>query len=86
VTIREARTTELGTAFSSATNDRDGVLRVGLFAVQPIRGSGALLEIVVRPRTKPGPVAPVRVEALANEGRIPIAVRARAVESGPALP
>jgi hypothetical protein len=75
--IGQVRTTELGGAFGLATNVRDGVLHIGLFGVEPMRGSGKVLEIVVRPLTKPAPFSPVRLTARANEGRIPIAVRAR---------
>ncbi len=86
VSIREVRTTELGAAFGSATNDRDGVLRAGLFAAEPIRGSGKLLEVVVRPLVKPRPLVPLRLEATANEGRIPVALRTRSVPERRALP
>jgi hypothetical protein len=79
LTIREARTIELSSAFGLATNDWDGALRVGLFGVEPIRGSGKLLEVVVRPVAKPTPTAPLRLEAQANEGRIPVTVSSRSV-------
>ncbi|MBZ5640113.1 MAG: CotH kinase family protein [Acidobacteriia bacterium] len=72
VAILDVHTVDLGNSFTLAQNGTPGAYRCGMYAVSPIRGSGALLSITVQARQSLAATRPFSVDAKANEGRIPL--------------
>jgi hypothetical protein len=74
VAIIDVQTVGLGDKLNLVTNDRDGVLRVALYGVLPLEGSGGLLSVTIEAREDLRGGAPVRIVGEANEGRIPLQI------------
>lgn len=60
----------IGAGLSVATNDFDGVLRLGLYGLEPLRGSGTLVAITVEAFQTMRRLPPLRIGGTANEGAI----------------
>jgi arylsulfatase A-like enzyme len=73
VTIVGLRTIDLASEFSMASNDRDGRLRLGMFSVAPLEGSGSILAIEIE-GSGDGRSTPFHIDATANEGQIALRV------------
>jgi membrane protein required for beta-lactamase induction len=62
----------IGAGMASAWNDTGGQLRLGLYGVEPLAGSGSLVAITVEARRGLSRLPPLRIEGSANEGTIPV--------------
>jgi hypothetical protein len=60
----------IGSALSLATGDFDGVLRLGLYGIEPLQGSGILVEITIEAFRPLARLPELRLEGTANEGGI----------------
>jgi hypothetical protein len=68
----------LGQGLGMAVNDMRGDMRLALYGVLPLEGSGTLLTLTVEATGKTVTRLP-RIEAQANEGRIPLRIRGNPV-------
>jgi hypothetical protein len=75
--IVDAQPAGIGLGMAVAWNDTEGELRLGLYGVEPLAGSGALVAITVEARRGLSRLPPLQIEGSANEGAIelrPVAV------------
>ena len=76
--IVDAQPVGIGAGLALAWNDTEGLLRMGLYGVEPLAGSGGLVAITVEARRGLSRLPPLQIEGSANEGAIelrPAAVR-----------
>ncbi len=76
--IVDAQPAGIGLGMAVAWNDTEGELRLGLYGVEPLAASGALVAITVEARRGLSRLPPLQIEGSANEGAIelrPAAVR-----------
>jgi hypothetical protein len=79
--IVEVQPVGIGSGLAVAWNATGDELRLGLYGVEPLAGSGPLLAITVEARRGLSRLPPLRLEGSANEGAI--AVRPRAARLRP---
>lgn len=68
--IVTARPVGIGAGLALASHDLGGRLRLGLYGVEPLTGSGAIVSLTVEARRPLSGLPPLRIEGRANEGRI----------------
>ena len=62
----------IGAGMGWAWNDTGGQLRLGLYGVEPLAGSGSLVAITIEARRSLSRLPPLRIEGSANEGTIAV--------------
>jgi hypothetical protein len=72
-TVVEVKPLELAGGWSVAHHEGEGGAKVAMYGVTPLHGSGALLSITIEAKAQIT-VAPISVEASANEGAIPLRI------------
>jgi hypothetical protein len=80
----EVKPVDLASGWSVARHDAEGGAKVALYGVTPLVGSGTVLSITIEARV-PMALAPVAVEASANEGTVPVRVEQSAPRTGRGL-
>ena len=69
------RTTGIGSECTVAQAGTRGSLKLAVYGVTPLSGSGPLLTVTLEALTNASVQAPLKLTALANEGRIPVRAR-----------
>jgi predicted ATP-dependent Lon-type protease len=81
--IKEVHGIGLGNSMSLASNSVGERLRVALYGLLPLAGSGTLLSVTVEALEDVSRRLAISIDAEANEGVIPVRVRHRAPTVGP---
>jgi len=78
--------TGIATGWGLAHSDRQGIHRITTYGVQPLVGSGAAVVVTVEGIADSGGVAPIQIDAVANEGTIPVRIKRASPDRGEELP